>query len=72
MLKALAESSWGQDNEITADLQHIGEIYGKLCCTSLEHQSFKKIQTAQNAALRTAPGAYKMPVLTIFIRSPSR
>ena len=36
MLKALAGSSWGQEKE-TADLQRIGEIYCKLCCTSLEH-----------------------------------
>ena len=37
MLKALAESSRGPDKE-TADLQRIGEIYRKLCSTSLEHQ----------------------------------
>ena len=65
MLKALAGSSWGQDKETTADLQRIGEIYRKLCSTSMEHQRsdsrFKKIQTAQNAALRTATGAHQMP-----------
>ena len=38
MLKALAGSSWGQDKETTTDLQRIGEIYRKLCSTSLEHQ----------------------------------
>ena len=38
MLKALAGSSWGQDKETTADLQRIGEIYRKLCSTSLEDQ----------------------------------
>ena len=30
MLKALVGSSWGQDKEITADLQRIEEIYRKL------------------------------------------
>ena len=41
MLKALAGSSWGQDKETTADLQRIGEIYRKLCSTSLGHQRNK-------------------------------
>ena len=38
MLKALAGSSWGQEEETTADIQRIGEIYRKLFSTSLEHQ----------------------------------
>ena len=38
MLKALAGSSWGQKKKTTDDLQRIGEIYCKLCNTSLEHQ----------------------------------
>ena len=37
------------------------EIYRKLCSsTTASDSSFKKIQTAQNAALRTATGAHKM------------
>ena len=38
MMKALAGSSWGQEEETTADIQRIGEIYRKLFSTSLEHQ----------------------------------
>ena len=41
----------------TVDLQRIREIYRKLCCTNASDLSFKNIQTAQNAALRTATGA---------------
>ena len=63
MLKALAGTSWGQE-ETTADLQRNGEIYRKLCSTSLStnasDSSFKKIQTVQDAALRKETGAHKM------------
>ena len=42
-------------------LQRIGEIYRKLCCINLEHySSFKKIQTAENTALRAVTGTHKM------------
>ena len=62
--------------DVTADLKRTGEIYRKLCCTSLEHQrkysSFKKIQTATNAALRTATGDHKMASIDIFTKSLSR
>ena len=44
----------------TADLQRIGEIYRKLCSTHTSDSSVKKIQTVQNAALRTATRAHKM------------
>ena len=57
ILKALVGLSWGH-KETTADLQCIGEIHRKLCCTSLEHQrdsSFMK-----NTAMRTATGIHKM------------
>ena len=46
--------------DFTADLQHIGEIYRKLCSTNASDSSFKKIQTAQNTTLRTVTGAHKM------------
>ena len=54
MLKALAGSSWGQEKKTTADLQRIGES------TNASDSNFKKIQTAQNAALRTETDAHKM------------
>ena len=39
MLKALAGSSWGQNKEtLLMTYTGIGEIYRKLCSTSLEHQ----------------------------------
>ena len=60
MLKVLAGSSWGQEKESTADLQHIGKTYHKLCSTNASNSSYKKIQTTQNAALRTETGAHKM------------
>ena len=60
----LKGTSWGQDKETTADLLRIGEIYRKLCApvwsTNASDSSFKKIQTAQNSALRTVTGPYKM------------
>ena len=65
MLKALAGSSWGQDKET---LQLTNNALGKsiasyaapVWSTNASDSSFKKIQTAQNAALRTATGAHKM------------
>ena len=49
MLKALAGSSWGQEKETLP-----------VWSTNASASSFKKIQTAQNAALRTAIGVHKM------------
>ena len=39
--------------------------------TNVSDSRFKKIQTAQNAALRTATGLTRWPVMTISTRSPS-
>ena len=51
-----------EEGYFTADLQRIGEIYRKLCSwsTNASTSSFKKIQKAQNAALRTATADHKM------------
>ena len=39
VLKVLAGLSLGtRQGDVTADLQHIGEIDCKLCCTNQEHQ----------------------------------
>ena len=61
ILKAPVRSSWGQEKETTADLQRIGEIdrsyAAPVWSTNASDSSFKKIQTAQNASLRTATGA---------------
>ena len=54
MLKALAGSSWGQDKETLL------MTYNTLGKSIASDSSFKRIQTAQNAALRTATGAHKM------------
>ena len=65
MLKALAGSSWGQDNEtllITYNAleKSIANYAAPVWSTKASDSSFKKIQTAKNAALRTATGAHKM------------
>ena len=65
MLKALAGSSWGQDKETllmtyNALGKSIANYAAPVCSTNASDSSFKKIQTAQNAALRTATGAHKM------------
>ena len=64
MLNALAGISWvTEKGDFTADLQRMGEIYCKVCCTrstNANDSNFKKIQTVQNAALRMAMGAHKM------------
>ena len=76
MLKALVGSSWGQDNEtllLQRNEESIASYAAPIWSTNLEHQSgapiwstnardssFKKIQTAQNAILRTATRAHKM------------
>ena len=65
MLKALAGSSWGQDKE-TLPLPYnalgksIASYAAPVWSTNACDSSFKKIQTAQNAALRTATEAHKM------------
>ena len=65
MLKALAGSSWGQDKETllmtyNALGKSIANYAAPVWSTNASDSSFKKIQTAQNAALRMATGAHKM------------
>ena len=65
MLNALAGSSWGQDNEtllLTYNTlgKSIASYAAPVWSTNASDSSFKKTQTAQNAALRTATGAHKM------------
>ena len=65
MLKALAGSSWGQDKEtLLMTYNALGESItnyaAPVLSTNPSDSSFKKIQTAHNAALRTATGAHKM------------
>ena len=66
MLKALASSSWGQDKETLLLIynalgKYIASYAAPVWSTNASDSSFKKIQTAQNAALRTATGAHKSP-----------
>ena len=65
MLKALAGSSWGHDKETllmtyNAVWKSIVNYAAPVWSTNAIDSSFKKIQTVQNAALRTATGAHKM------------
>ena len=65
MLKALAGSSWGQEKETflltyNALGKSIASYAAPVWSTNASESSFKKIQTAQNSALRTATGAHKM------------
>ena len=65
MLKALAGSSWGQEKETllmtyNALGKSIASYATPVWSTNASDSSFKKIQTAQNAALRTVTGAHKM------------
>ena len=65
MLKALVESSWEQDKETSlltynALGKSIARYAAPAWSTNASDSIFKKIQTAQNAALRTATGAHKM------------
>ena len=65
MLKALAGLSWGQEKETllmtyNALGKSIASYATPVWSTNASGSSFKKIQTAQNAALRTVTGAHKM------------
>ena len=65
MLKAMAGSSWGQDKETllltyNALGKSIASYAAPVWSTIASDSSFKMIQTANNAALRTATGAHKM------------
>ena len=65
MLNALAGSSWGQEKDTllltyNALGKSIASYAAPVWSTNVSDSSFMKIQTAQNAALRTATGAHKM------------
>ena len=65
ILKALAGTSWGQDKETllmtyNALGKSIANYAAPVWSTNASDTSFKKIQTAQNTALRIATGAHKM------------
>ena len=71
MLMALAGSSWRQDKETllltyNALLNSIASHAAPVWSTNASDSSFKKIQTAQNAALSTANGAHKMDSIDHF------
>ena len=71
MLKALVGLSWGQDKETllltyNALGKSIASYAAPVWSTNASDSSFKKIQTAQNVALRTAPGAHKMASIDHF------
>ena len=71
MLKALAGSSRGQDKETllltyNALGKSIASYAAPAWSTNTSDSSFKKIQTAQNVALRTATGAHKMTSIDHF------
>ena len=67
ILKALAGSSWGQDKEtllLTYNYNALGKSIASYAApvwsTHASYSSFRKIQTAHNAALRTVTGDHKM------------
>ena len=65
MLKALTRSSWGHEKETllmsyNAVGKSIVSYAAPVWSTNGSYSSFKKIQTAQSAALRTVTGAHKM------------
>ena len=64
MLKALAGSSWEQEETLLLTCNAWGKYITSYAVpawsTNAGDSSLKKIQTEQNAALRTATGAHKM------------
>ena len=65
MLKALSGSSWGQEKETllltyNALGKYVASYAAPVWSTNASDSSNKKIQTAQNAALRTVTGDHKM------------
>ena len=65
ILKALAGSSWGQQKEtLLVTYKAIGRSIANYAAPvwtpNTSHSSFKKIQTSQNAALRTITGCLKL------------
>ena len=68
MLKALAGSSWGQDNETllltyNALGNSIASYAAPVWSINASDSSFKKIQTVHNVALKTATWAHKMAIV---------
>ena len=68
MLKALVESSWEQDKEtllLTYNVlgKSIASYAAPVWSTNASDSSLKKIQTVQNAALRTANGAQNIIII---------
>ena len=79
MLKILSGSSWGHDKDTllltyNALGKSIASYAAPVWGTNESDSSFKKIQTAQNAALRAATGAHKIAssIDHLPTRSPSR
>ena len=76
MLKALARSSREQNETLLLTYNALGKSIASYAApvwsTNASDSSYKKIQTVQNAALRTATGAHKRASMTISTRSPSR
>ena len=67
ILKALVSSYWGEQKEILlltykALVKSIAS-YAALMCTNASDSRLKKIQTAQNLALRTATEAHMMDII---------
>ena len=64
MLKALARSCWGQEETLLLTYNALGTSIASYAApvwsTNASDSNFKRIQTAQNAAFRTATGARKM------------
>ena len=64
VLKALVGSSWGQEETLLLTYNALGKYIANYAApvwsTNASDSSYKKVQTAKNAALRTVTGAYKM------------
>ncbi len=65
ILKALTGSDWGKEKEtIINTYKAIGRSQLNYCCPiwtpALSNTSWNRLQTAQNAALRTATGCHRM------------
>ena len=65
ILKALSGSDWGKEKEVIVNTyKAISRSQLNYCChiwtPSLSHTSWKNLQVAQNAALRTATGCHLM------------
>ena len=75
MLKAMAGSSLGQDKDTllltyTALGKSIASYAAPVWSPNASDSSFRKIQTAQNAALRTETGAHKMASIVVVYPLP--